>query len=185
MAKPKTQTPAGRSRKPARAVPEKNASSKAKGKPSVDKASPGAAKKSTAGFERVFEQIYRLVLKIPAGRVMTYGQIARLLDERYSPRLVGWAMHATPKDERHIPWHRVINSRGSTSTGRLILHEPDLQRLLLENEGVVFNDKAQCDLSVYQWSPARRRSKASASAKNQVSAKAKPQTPGKKTGKRD
>ncbi len=124
--------------------------------------------KSTVGFERVFEQIYRLVLRIPAGRVMTYGQIARLLDERYSPRLVGWAMHATPKDERNIPWHRVINSRGATSTGRLILHEPDMQRLLLENEGVIFNDKAVCDLRVFQWSPVQRKSKANAKVKSKL-----------------
>jgi methylated-DNA-protein-cysteine methyltransferase related protein len=127
--------------------------------------------KSTAGFERVFEQIYRLVLRIPPGRVMTYGQIARWLDERYSPRLVGWAMHATPKDERNIPWHRVINSRGATSTGRLILHEPDMQRLLLENEGVVFNDKAVCDLSVFQWSPVQRKTKANAPEKAKTNAK--------------
>jgi methylated-DNA-protein-cysteine methyltransferase-like protein len=165
-----------RSRKPAAAAPlQAKDLPAARGKSIAEKPSGGAKKKSAAGFERVFEQIYELVLRIPAGRVMTYGQIARWLDERYSPRLVGWAMHATPKDERHIPWHRVINSRGSTSTGRLILHEPDLQRLLLENEGIVFNDKAQCDLSVYQWSPA---------------AKAKPKGTGgpkatiKKTGKK-
>ena len=60
-------------------------------------------------------------MRIPRGRVMTYGQIARMLEERYSPRLVGWAMHATPKDERNIPWHRVINSQGGISTGRVIL----------------------------------------------------------------
>lgn len=114
----------------------------------------------TAGYEKVFEKIYRLVLRIPRGRVMTYGQIARLLEDRYSPRLVGWAMHATPQDERNIPWHRVINSRGSISTGRVILHEPDLQRLLLEAEGVVFDERGRCDLSVYQWSPATRRTAA-------------------------
>lgn len=112
-----------------------------------------------AGYERVFEQIYRLVLRIPRGRVMTYGQIARLLGDRYSPRLIGWAMHATPQDERNIPWHRVINSRGSISTGRIILHEPNLQRLLLEAEGVVFNERGQCDLAACQWSPPARRSK--------------------------
>src|SRR5215831_18558099 len=67
--------------------------------------------------DAVFEKIYRIVLLIPKGRVMTYGQIARLLGERYSPRLVGWAMHATPKDGRNIPWHRVINSQGGISTG--------------------------------------------------------------------
>ena len=110
-----------------------------------------------AGYEKVFEKIYRLVLRIPRGRVMTYGQIARLLEDRYSARLVGWAMHATPQDERNIPWHRVINSRGATSTGRVILHEPDLQRLLLEAEGVVFDESGRCDLSIYQWSPANRR----------------------------
>jgi methylated-DNA-protein-cysteine methyltransferase related protein len=107
-------------------------------------------------FEKVFEKIFRLVLRIPRGRVMTYGQIAKLLEERYSPRLVGWAMHATPKDHRNIPWHRVINSRGSISTGKVILAEPDRQRLMLEAEGVIFNERGHCDLVVYQWSPRQR-----------------------------
>ena len=113
-----------------------------------------------ASFDKVFEKIYRLALRIPRGRVMTYGQIARLLEERYSPRLVGWAMHATPRDERNIPWHRVINSRGGISTGRVILAEPDRQRLMLEAEGVVFDARDHCDLSVYQWSPRQRAARA-------------------------
>jgi methylated-DNA-protein-cysteine methyltransferase-like protein len=90
---------------------------------------------------------------------MTYGQIARLLEDRYSPRLIGWAMHATPDDGRSIPWHRVINSRGGISTGRLLLHEPELQRLLLEAESVVFDERGYCDLQVYQWSPRERLTK--------------------------
>ena len=110
-----------------------------------------------AAYEQVFEKIYRLVLRIPRGRVMTYGQIARLLEDRYSPRLVGWAMHATPQDERNIPWHRVINSRGGISTGRVIIQEPQLQRLMLEAEGVVFDERGHCDLSLYQWSPRQPR----------------------------
>lgn len=116
----------------------------------------GAPVRPVASFDKVFEKIYRLVLRIPRGRVMTYGQIARLLEERYSPRLVGWAMHATPRDQRNIPWHRVINSRGGVSTGRVILAEPDRQRLMLEAEGVVFDARGHCDLSVYQWSPRQR-----------------------------
>jgi methylated-DNA-protein-cysteine methyltransferase-like protein len=103
-------------------------------------------------FESVFEQIYSLVLRIPRGRVMTYGQIARLLGGRYSPKLVGWAMHAVPRD-RNIPWHRVINSRGGISTGRVFPHEPQLQRMLLEAEGVIFDQRGHCDLGIYQWSP--------------------------------
>lgn len=113
-----------------------------------------------AAFDKVFEKIYRLVLRIPRGRVMTYGQIAMLLEERYSPRLVGWAMHATPRDERNIPWHRVINSRGGVSTGRVILAEPDRQRLMLEAEGVVFDARGHCDLGLYQWSPRQRAAQA-------------------------
>lgn len=130
-----------------------------KGKP---KALPVASpqRSPAPGFDKVFEKIYRLVLRVPPGRVMTYGQIARLLEERYSPRLVGWAMHATPHDERNIPWHRVINSRGATSTGRITIQEPDLQRLMLEAEGVVFDERGHCDLGVYQWSPRQRAAKA-------------------------
>ena len=107
---------------------------------------------------------------------MTYGQIARLLEDRYSPRLVGWAMHATPRDERNIPWHRVINSRGTISTGRVILAEPDRQRLMLEAEGVVFDARGHCDLSVYQWSPRQRaaRAKLKALQQNKIGARSKP-----------
>lgn len=116
-------------------------------------------RRPTEKFEQAFEKIYRIVLRIPRGRVMTYGQIARLMDDRYSPRLVGWAMHATPQDGRDIPWHRVINSKGGISTGRIIIAEPQLQRFLLEAEGVVFDERGHCDLSLYQWSPTKRKAK--------------------------
>jgi methylated-DNA-protein-cysteine methyltransferase-like protein len=126
----------------------------------VKKKRRGDASPRKPGFDKVFEKIYRLVMRIPRGRVMTYGQIARILEERYSPRLVGWAMHATPKDERNIPWHRVINSQGGISTGRVILTQPDVQQLLLEAEGVAFDARGHCDLSVYQWSPRQRETRA-------------------------
>ena len=130
-------------------------------------------------FERVFERVYRLVLRIPPGRVMTYGQIARLLEDRYSPRLIGWAMHATPDDGRDIPWHRVINSRGSISTGRLLLQEPELQRLLLEAEGVVFNPRGLCDLQVYQWSPRQRQTQRKLAEARSTTPKTTQKKPGK------
>lgn len=105
---------------------------------------------------------------------MTYGQIARLLDDRYSPRLVGWAMHATPQDGRNIPWHRVINSKGAISTGRIIIQEPQLQQYLLEAEGVVFDERGHCDLSVYQWSPVARKKTTSHTAKSTAKTGKKP-----------
>src|SRR5262245_47178605 len=117
-----------------------------------------------------------MVLRIPRGKLMTYGQIARLMDERYSPRLVGWAMHATPRDGSEIPWHRVINSRGMVSTGRIILDQPDLQRLLLEAEGITFDENGRCDLARYQWSPSARKARAVARlvrGKRKIEGKAK------------
>lgn len=145
--------------RPLKNIPRRDSATKRASK-SEGRSAAGSPRQPGVVFDKVFEKIYRLVLRIPAGRVMTYGQIARLLEERYSPRLVGWAMHATPRDERNIPWHRVINSRGAISTGRVILQEPDVQRLLLEAEGVVFDDRGHCDLSVYQWSPRQRAAKA-------------------------
>jgi methylated-DNA-protein-cysteine methyltransferase related protein len=133
---------------------------------------PAPSRAVAEKYEQVFEKIYRLVLKIPRGRVMTYGQIARLLEDRYSARLVGWAMHATPQDDRNIPWHRVINSKGGISTGRVTIQQPDLQRLLLEAEGVLFDERGHCDLGVYQWSPREKKAAAKrTSARNRSGSK--------------
>ena len=98
------------------------------------------------------ERAYELVLRIPRGRVMTYGLVARVLGAGYDARAIGNLMYATPKDERHIPWHRVINSQGGCSTAGLTT-PPDLQQRLLEAEGVVFSDKGRCKLESYLWTP--------------------------------
>ena len=94
------------------------------------------------------ERVYKLVRKIPPGKVMTYGQIAIILGEGYTPRTVGYVMFNSA--EENVPWQRVINSQGRCSTGRLTI-PLNLQQELLEAEGVEFNDKGKCDLSLYQW----------------------------------
>jgi methylated-DNA-protein-cysteine methyltransferase-like protein len=104
-----------------------------------------------------FEEVYRIVARIPPGRVATYGQISRMLDGRYSPKFVGWALHATPETWRDLPWHRVVNARGGVSTRQVLGYAPDLQKQLLVAEGVVFDEQDRCDLAVYQWDGKRRR----------------------------
>ena len=96
------------------------------------------------------EKVYKIVGEIPVGRVMTYGQIAAMLGEGYTPRTVGFVMHAA--NEETTPWQRVINSQGACSTGRVIL-PPDKQQRMLEAEGVKFDARARCDLRQYRWSP--------------------------------
>ncbi|HEY8461090.1 MAG TPA: MGMT family protein [Blastocatellia bacterium] len=98
------------------------------------------------------ERVYELVLRIPAGRVMSYGQVARVLGAGYDARAIGNVMHATPNDGRNIPWHRVINAQGGCSTAGLTV-PPDLQQRLLEAEGVVFNEKGRCQIEKYLWTP--------------------------------
>lgn len=98
------------------------------------------------------ERAYELVLRIPRGRVMTYGLVARVLGTGYDARAIGNIMYATPKDERQIPWHRVINSQGACSTAGLTT-PPDLQQRLLEAEDIVFTDKGRCKLEKYLWTP--------------------------------
>jgi methylated-DNA-protein-cysteine methyltransferase related protein len=96
------------------------------------------------------ERVYEIVSQIPAGSVMTYGQIAMILGEGYTARTVGYVMHGA--DSENVPWQRVINSQGKCSTGRLTI-PLNLQQELLEAEGVAFNDKGKCDLAKFQWFP--------------------------------
>ena len=96
------------------------------------------------------ERVYEIVRRIPAGRVMTYGQIAEILGEGYTARTVGFVMHAA--EEETTPWQRVINSQGACSTGRIIL-PPDKQQRMLEAEGVEFDARGRCSLGRYRWVP--------------------------------
>lgn len=99
---------------------------------------------------RYRERVYEIVRRIPSGRVMTYGQIAEILGEGYTPRTVGFVMHAA--DTERDPWHRVINSQGACSTGRVTAPE-DLQQRMLEAEGVRFDARGRCDLARLRWTP--------------------------------
>lgn len=94
-----------------------------------------------------FEQVYRIVRHIPPGRVATYGQIARLLGMPHAARTVGWALRGLP-DGSDVPWQRVINAQGAISLGH---YGAAVQRALLEEEGIVFDDHGRLDLSVYGW----------------------------------
>jgi methylated-DNA-protein-cysteine methyltransferase-like protein len=95
------------------------------------------------------ERIHRVVSRIPRGRVVTYGQIARLAGMRGQARLVGYAMHALPAGTR-VPWQRVVNAQGAISlTGKDAMR----QRKLLEAEGVRFDKRGRIDLDRYLWQP--------------------------------
>lgn len=103
------------------------------------------------GMSNFYEAVYKLVRMIPRGRVMTYGRIATILGCPRAARAVGYAMHASG-DLEDVPWQRVINSKGRISA-RTEVERPLLQRMLLESEGVLFDENGACDLGVYLWEP--------------------------------
>ncbi|MDR3710669.1 MAG: MGMT family protein [Capsulimonadaceae bacterium] len=94
---------------------------------------------------RPFDAIYEAVRAIPAGRVMSYGQVGVLAGE--TPRTVGWAMTSAPDG---VPWHRVVGADGYLRIGR---RSPDLQRLqrdLLAAEGIPLLENGCVDMELYQ-----------------------------------
>ena len=98
---------------------------------------------------KTYDIIYDMVKQIPAGKVATYGQIARLLQRPRWARQVGYALAAL-KPDNHVPWHRVVNARGEISRRSQNDHH-EYQRVLLEDEGVAFDAHGRIDLGRYQW----------------------------------
>lgn len=87
--------------------------------------------------------------RIPRGRVSTYGAIATLAGLDGHARQVGYALHDLPTNSG-VPWHRVINAKGEISP-RSSGDSHELQRLLLEEEGVEFDLAGRVDLKTYRW----------------------------------
>ncbi len=102
-----------------------------------------------------YEQVYKVVRRIPYGKVTSYGQIARMLGAPNAARAVGYALRAL-KDRQDapgyqaVPWHRVINSQGRIS---IVNREfaADEQARRLRAEGVAVNEEYYVDMAQYAW----------------------------------
>ena len=102
----------------------------------------------------IYALVWGIIKRIPRGRVATYGQLAALLGMPRHARQVGYALSAMPENMK-IPWHRVVNAEGRISL-RLKHWETgsdDLQRILLQAEGVTFDDSGRIDLKKFRWHP--------------------------------
>ncbi len=96
-------------------------------------------------------RVFAFVRACPAGRVTTYGWLAKVAGYPRGARMVGWIMNeASPG----VPAQRVINSKGELS-GSWAFGSPDRMRQLLEAEGIVFTNDGRVDLKRYGWDPSR------------------------------
>jgi methylated-DNA-protein-cysteine methyltransferase-like protein len=94
-----------------------------------------------------FEEVYRVVRKVPEGKVATYGQIAEIIGTS-DARKVGWALHANKG--KKTPCHRVVNRQGKLAEN-FAFGGVQEQRSSLEAEGVVFVDDMHVNLTKSLW----------------------------------
>ena len=95
-------------------------------------------------MSRFFEGVYDAVSRIPYGKVVSYGQIARHLGNPRAAREVGWAMRCCPD---HLPWQRVVMADGAITGGAFA----EMRRLELMTEGVVFLPDGRVDMDSCRW----------------------------------
>jgi methylated-DNA-protein-cysteine methyltransferase-like protein len=98
---------------------------------------------------------YRLVSRIPRGRVTTYGEVARLAGRPRGAREVGYALAALRGAAHAVPWQRVLGKRPGGFAGISLLDAvgAGAQRVLLEREGVAFDERGRVSLERFGWRP--------------------------------
>ncbi|WP_371366208.1 DNA base-flipping protein [Sporomusa rhizae] len=96
-------------------------------------------------------RVYEIVRHIPEGMVVSYGQVAYMTGSWRASRAVGYALHNSPRD-RKLPCHRVVFKDGRLTTG-FAFGGKDVQRQMLEAEGVVFTADGRVDMAKCCWNP--------------------------------
>jgi methylated-DNA-protein-cysteine methyltransferase related protein len=105
-----------------------------------------------------WETYYRVVRRIPRGKVATYAQVALLAGRPRAARHVGFALSALRGSGTRVPWQRVLGKRSATTAGISILDPMGaaVQRDLLEREGVRVDERGRVSLVEHGWKPRRR-----------------------------
>ena len=97
-----------------------------------------------------YQRVIDIIKSIPEGKIATYGQIAKYAGNPRAARQVAYILHSSSEKD-NLPWHRVINSKGSISLKPR--HGYELQKQMLEKEGVVFGKNNCIDLYHFLWLP--------------------------------
>ncbi|MBU0475162.1 MAG: MGMT family protein [Bacteroidetes bacterium] len=99
-----------------------------------------------------FDRVFKVVAKIPYGKVTTYSAIAEVCGVKSSARTVGWALNSAANS--NLPCHRVVNRFGALS-GKIHFGSPTLMHELLESEGIEFTEDDCVDMKKYFWQPTK------------------------------
>lgn len=96
--------------------------------------------------QRLQEPLWQWLNAVPAGRVITYGQLARLAGYPQQARLVGRMLADLPPDTR-LPWHRVVNAQGR------ITHPDAARQVTRLSDEDIHVTQGRVSLRHYQWQP--------------------------------
>lgn len=95
-------------------------------------------------------KIINIISRVPAGKVVTYGQVAAMAGNHRAARQVSRVLHSCSA-KYELPWQRVIGSQGKITIPKdLPAHQ--LQKKKLQSEGILFGLGDTIDLTIYQWS---------------------------------
>ena len=105
---------------------------------------------SLEGLKDFQKKVLTLLIKIPKGKVTTYGEIAKALGDPHLSRAVGNAVRDNPYAPT-VPCHRVIRSNGEIGGfgGDLSGEKIDEKIRLLREEGVHTDNSGRIDLQKY------------------------------------
>ncbi len=107
--------------------------------------------KNTKTRHSYFQDIFDVVRLTPHGRVTTYGSVANYLGT-VTPRMVGWAMNKSFREDPPVPAHRVVNRKGELS-GRNFFSSPTMMQEMLESEGITIEQNQIRDFKEVLWDP--------------------------------
>src|SRR5690349_20094152 len=101
-------------------------------------------------MSRFKDAVIRVVQSVPRGSVVSYGQVALYVGVPRAARQVGWILRGI-EEEFDLPWWRVINNAGRISIKGNKYNTPDLQKKLLESDGVEVDEDFTLDIQKYRW----------------------------------
>ena len=102
------------------------------------------------------DKVFLAVKTIPKGKVMSYGAVAAVIGSPRSARQVGWSLHLLDGSEK-VPWWRVVNAEGYLSIRGNMVSTKNLQKKLLEKEGVKVSEDFALDMKKYIYRPGHGR----------------------------
>lgn len=96
------------------------------------------------------QAVIQVIRSIPAGKVVSYSQVASACGSPRSARQVGWVLRSLADEELDLPWWRVINQKGYISIKGNFVQTSVIQKQLLEQEGVIVSEELRVDMSIFR-----------------------------------